>query len=75
MGWVNLDHAQAEAQDVGDVPMMLVVWRDEGCRRRSGVWDRGWRSRDELVDFGTESDDFGSDIVDEGGAVDSQRSR
>jgi hypothetical protein len=26
---------------------------------------------DELVDFGTESDDFGSDIVDEGGAVDS----
>ena len=25
----------------------------------------------ELVDFGTESDDFGSDVVDEGGTIDS----
>lgn len=25
---------------------------------------------DELVDFGTESDDFGSDVVDQGGAID-----
>jgi hypothetical protein len=69
---VNLDHAQAEAQDVGDVRHdvggvagMKAAAGDQAFGIVAGVVG------DELVDFGTESDDFGSDIVDEGGAVDS----
>src|SRR5579864_6784648 len=66
MRWMNFDHPDLEPQklldighDIGCVPRMQTATRDQPLGIGLYV------IRDELVDFGCESDDLGGDVIDQ----------
>ena len=72
---MNLDHPDSQRTTAPYRPEYWSCAADAGCRTRGGAWDFFHVVGDELVDAGGKADDFGSDVVDEYGAVDTGSSR